>query len=60
MQQAGYLEGRHTFQMFSGGTFLFSSTQEERQGDLQRTCLVASYMNGIMLVFIFHTQPYNL
>lgn len=34
MQQAGYLEGRHTFQMFSGGTFLFSSAQDERQGEL--------------------------
>lgn len=34
MQQAGYLEGRHMFQMLSGGTFLFSSAQDERQGEL--------------------------
>lgn len=33
MQQAGYLEGRHTFQMLSDGTFLFFSTEEERQGE---------------------------
>lgn len=60
MQQAGYLHGRHVFQMFSGSSFLFSSTQDERQGELQRIWLIDSYMNGNKLILIFHTPLHNL